>query len=44
MQVSCCPPCRRMLVAEKKRYVRPRIERREKLAKVTADIAISGRN
>jgi len=30
-------------VADKKRYVRPRIERREKLAKVTADIALSGR-
>ena len=34
---------RRAFVANKKRYVRPRIERREKLAKITAEISISGR-
>lgn len=31
-------------MANKKRYVRPRLERREKLAKVTAEVGIlSGR-
>jgi len=36
-------PSRRGPVANKKRYERPRLERREKLAKITAEISTSGR-